>query len=113
MLLPDWRPKKRSVYYSRKPEWVDDWVYTEALTAKKFYNEDWEFWVWQESLKQNCNQAIAEDACIRGLKIALDRIKFVYGDNVGRWYLDFLDMGDIFRKVAHPDYTEVKLEGVK
>lgn len=112
MILPDWRPKKRSVYYQEKPLWLDDWVYIEALTAKRFYNEEWEFWVWQESLRENVSQAIAEDACIRGLKKALDQIKFVYGDKVGQWYLEFLEMGDIFRKVQHPEYKQKQLGGV-
>ena len=111
MILPSWRPRKRSVYYAEKPLWVDAWVYTEAITAKKFYNEEWEFWVWQESLNSNVSQAKAEDACIRGLKKALDQIKFVYGDKVGKWYLDYLDMGDIFAKVQHPQYEQFKLEG--
>lgn len=112
MLLPGWRPKKRPVYYAARPDWIDDWVYVEALTAKRFYNEDWEFWVWNESLNSNVSQAIAEDACIRGLKKALDRIKFVYGDKVGQWYLDYLDLGDLFTKVKHPEYTSKTLEGV-
>ena len=112
MILPSWRPKKRAVYYAEKPLWVDDWVYTEALTAKRYYNENWEFWVWQESLAHNCSQAIAEDACIRGLRKALNRVKFVYGDNVGKWYEDFLEMGDIFSRVKHPEYTSIALEGV-
>jgi hypothetical protein len=113
MLIPDWRPKRRSVYYSGRPEWIDDWVYTEAVTAKKFYNEEWEFWVWQEAMNRNVSQAVAEDACIRGLKQALDRVKFVYGDKAGKWYLEYLDMGDIFRKVQHPEYQSISLEGVK
>ncbi|MDE1868313.1 MAG: hypothetical protein KGI08_11485 [Thaumarchaeota archaeon] len=112
MLLPSWRPKKRSVYYAEKPDWIDDWVYTEAVTAKRFYNENWEFWVWQESLNSNVSQAIAEDACIRGLRKALSRVKFVYGDKVGEWYEQYLEMGDIFSKVKHPNYV-AKLEGVK
>lgn len=109
IVLPTWRPKKRSVYYDDKPDWVPDWVYTEAVSAKRFYNEDWEFWVWQESLNYNCSQAEAEDACIRGLKKVIDQIKFVYGDSVGTWYEQFLDMKDIFSKVQHPEYREVKL----
>jgi len=113
MLLPTWQPKKRSVYYQEKPDWVDDWIYIEAVTAKRFYNEQWEFWVWQESLKENVSQAIAEDACIRGLRKALNRVRFVYGDRVGQWYEGFLEMGDIFSKVKHPEYTETRLEGVK
>ena len=111
MLLPSWRPKKRSVYYAEKPEWIDDWIYTEAITAKRFYNEEWEFWVWNESLGRNVSQAVAEDACIRGLKKALDQVKFVYGDKVGQWYLEYLDMGDIFRRVQHPVYQKLKVEG--
>jgi hypothetical protein len=110
-VLPSWRPKKRQVYYTERPEWIEDWVYTEALTAKRFYNENWEFWVWEESMRANVSQAIAEDACIRGLKKALNRIKFVYGDKVGQWYEDYLEMGDIFRRVHHPEYTK-QLEGV-
>ena len=113
MILPSWRPKKRSVYYAEKPDWIDGWVYTEALTAKKFYNEEWEFWVWREALDHNCSQAIAEDACIRGLKKALDQVRFVYGDKVGQWYLEYLEMGDVFRKVQHPEYISKTLEGVK
>lgn len=113
MLFPSWRPKKRPIYYAARPDWIDDWVYVEALTAKRFYNEDWEFWVWNEALSSNVSQAVAEDACIRGLKKALDRVRFVYGDKVGKWYLEFLDIGDLLTKVKHPNYETIKLEGVK
>lgn len=107
-----WQPKLRQIKLHPKPDWVPYEVYSEAMTAKRFYNEQWEFWVWQESQNFNCSQAIAEDACIRGLKKALDRIKYVYGPRIGQWYIEFLDMGDIFDKVKHPEYKEVKLEGV-
>ena len=99
-----WRPKKRNIRFTEKPEWVPQHIYNEALSAKKFYNEDWEFWVWQESLKANVSVAVAEDACIRGLKKALNRIQFIWGQEVSQWYLEFLDMGDIFSKVKHPEY---------
>lgn len=107
-----WRPSLRNVTFEDKPDWIPEWVYTEAVTAKRFYNAMWEFWVWEESKRHNCSQAIAEDACIRGLKTALDRVKFVYGDKIAKWYVEFLDMKDIFSKVKHPEYKEVKLEGV-
>ena len=97
------------VTYQERPEQIPEWVYTEAKAAKMFYNENWEFWVWQESLSRNVSQAIAEDACIRGLKRALDRVKYVYGDKIARWYLDYLDMGDIFNKVRYPEYTSPHL----
>lgn len=112
MLVTGWRPKRRQVYYDEKPEFVPSWVYTEAVTAKRFYNENWEFWVYLESQTRNVSQAIAEDACIRGLKTALDRTDFVFGPQVGKWYREFLDMESIFTKVVHPMYTDVKLEGV-
>ena len=99
-----WMPKKRNVRYQEKPDWVPDSVYSEAQCAKRFYNEDWEFWVFAESQDANVSQAVAEDACIRGLKKALNRVSYVYGPKVGKWYEEFLDMGDIFDKVKHPEY---------
>jgi hypothetical protein len=56
IVLPSWRPKKRNVRYQECPEGVPDWVYTEAVAAKRFYNEDWEFWVWQTAQEHNCRQ---------------------------------------------------------
>lgn len=105
LIQTGWTPKKRNVRYQEKPDFVPDWVYTEAVTAKKFYNEDWEFWVWNVSRDNNCSQALAEDACIRGLKKTILQMYTVYGDRIGRWYEDYLDMKDIFSKVKHPDYV--------
>jgi hypothetical protein len=115
-----WVPRKRNVNYQEKPEYVPDWVYTEAQTAKRFYNEQWEFWVWEIAQRDNVSQAVAEDACIRGIKIALDRVNYAYssifgpqlGSKIAKWYLDYLGLEDIFSKVKHPEYKEVKLEGV-
>lgn len=109
MLIPSWRPKKRTVYYQDKPEWVPGDIYTEAVSAKRFYNENWEYWVYLTSLDANVSQATAEDACIRGLKKVMDQIDFVYGPKVAKWYREFMEMEDIFSKVVHPEYTEIKL----
>ena len=106
MLVQSWRPKKRNVRYQAKPDYVPDWVYTEALQAKKFYNEDWEFWVYRTAMDYNCSQAEAEDACIRGLYKVFLQLQVVYGPKVGKWYEDFLEMGDLFTKVQHPDYVK-------
>jgi hypothetical protein len=105
-----WKPKLRNIVMTERPEWVPEWVYTEAITAKRFYNGMWEFWVWEEAKRNNVSQAVAEDACIRGLKTAIDRVKYVYGAKIGKWYEEFLDMKDIFTKVKHPEYKVAKLE---
>lgn len=99
-----WMPKKRNVRYESKPEGIPDYVYQEAMIAKKFYNEDWEFWVWNVSKDYNIPLPQAEDACIRGIQKAIHRVKYVYGDKIASWYERYLDMGDIFRKVNHPTY---------
>lgn len=118
LIQTGWVPKKRNVKYQAKPDWVPDWVYTEAQAAKRFYNEDWEFWVYEVSKKDNVPLHVAEDACIRGIKKALDRVDFVYsgifgkqlGGRIARWYLDYLGLEDLFSKVSHPEYKEVRLE---
>lgn len=104
MLLPTWQPKLRNCRYQERPKEIPLPVYNEALCAKRYYNENWEFWVWQTSKEYNVSVAEAEDACIRGLKKSILQIYFVYGDKIGRWYEDFLDLGDIFTKVNHPIY---------
>jgi hypothetical protein len=104
MIVLGWKPQKRNVVFSEKPDWIDPWVYQQAQVAKKNYNEHWEFWVWQVSKEFNCSIAMAEDACIRGIQKEINRLKLIYGDRVGQWFEEFLDMGDIFRKVLHPDY---------
>lgn len=106
-----WQPKLRQIIIHDKPEYVPTEIYNEAMAAKRHYNEQWEFWVFLEATKANCSQAIAEDACIRGIRKELNKIKFVYGDKVGQWYEDFLDMKDIFTKVKHPVYIK-QLDGV-
>ena len=104
ILIPSWRPSRRNITYSEKPEEIPEYVYSEAKTAKFQYNENWEYWVWMVSRDYNCSIAEAEDACIRGIKKAILQLKLVYGDKIGQWFEDYLDMGDIFNKVTHPIY---------
>lgn len=101
-----WKPSIRNITFEDRPDFIDKSVYVEALAAKRFYNGMWEYWVFEESQKANVSQAIAEDACIRGIKTAINRIKFIYGDKVGQWYEDFLDMKDIFTKVKHFEHVK-------
>lgn len=109
MIVQSWRPKRRNVKYAEKPDWLPEQIYLEAKAAKRFYNEEWEFWVHIESIKANKNIAETEDACIRGLKKALDRIQFIWGPKVAKWYIEYLDMGDIFSKVKHAEIINPKL----
>lgn len=104
MIVTSWRPKKRNVVYQEKPDWLPQDIYTEALAAKKTYNEEWEFWVFEVANDYGVSLPEAEDACIRGIRKALYRVKFVYGDKVAKWYEEFLGMSDLFTKVQHPEY---------
>lgn len=106
LIQTGWKPSIRNITLQDKPEWVPDWVYTMATTAKYHYNQQWEFWVYKVSLDNNCSVALAEDACIRGIQKEINRFKFTYGDKIGGWFEDFLDMKDIFSKVRHPDYIK-------
>lgn len=101
-----WKPSMRNITVPEKPEWVPDWVFTIAVSAKYEYNARWEFWVYKVSLDNNCSVAKAEDACIRGIQKEINRFKLVHGDKIGAWFEEFLDMGDIFRKVQHPEYIK-------
>jgi hypothetical protein len=100
-----WKPSRRNITYEERPPEIPEWVYIQAITAKRQFNENWEFWVWQVSQDHNCSQAIAEDACIRGIKKEILRHRHIYGDAIGDWFERFLDMKDIFNKVSHPEYV--------
>lgn len=104
LIATGWTPRLRNVIIYPKPDYVPDWVYTQAIVAKRNYNENWDFWVHQVSLQFNVNISLAEDACIRGVKKEMNRFKLVHGDKVGKWFEEFMEMGDIFRKVNHPEY---------
>jgi len=99
-----WKPSRRNVKYDDRPEWVPDEIYKSAVAAKKQYNEEWEYWVWGVAQQYNVSQAEAEDACIRGLQKEIYKTKMVYGPRVGTWFEQYMDMGDIYRKVTHPEY---------
>ena len=106
--LNTWRPsvKQAQDVYDPKPDFVPDWVYNDAKMCKCQYNTNWEFWVWQVSQRDNVPLPIAEDACIRGIKKEFLRYRLIYGDRVGSWFEDFLDMNSVFRKVKHNDYRK-------
>lgn len=109
ILASSWRPRMRNITYSERPDFVDDAVYAQAKAAKWTYNANWEQWVWETAQRFNVNQAQAEDACIRGIKKEILKQYVVYGPQVGKWFEEFLDMGDIFNKVKHPEY-QLKLD---
>src|SRR5258708_32151855 len=104
LIATTWKPRKRNIILYPKPDWVPDWVYTQAITAKRAYNENWDFWVWQESRNNNRSISETEDAGIRGVQKEMHRFKLVYGDKIGKWFEEFMEMGDLFRKVKHPEY---------
>lgn len=105
-VLPTWQPRKRNCRYQDRPEGIPEWVYIQAMTAKRAYNEDWEFWVWRVSLDYNCSQAKAEDACIRGIQQEFLRFRLVYGDSIGEWFERYMEMGDLMKKVKHPEFLK-------
>lgn len=104
ILLTNWKPNIRKVVFQDQPEWIPDWLYTQAVAAKRKYNEQWDFWVWQVSRDFNVSQSLAEDACIRGIKKEILQQYVVYGPKIGKWFEEFLEMGDIFNKIKHPEY---------
>lgn len=106
MILTTWRPSQRNIKYAEKPDWVPDHIYNEAMAAKRAYNRDWEFWVWSTSQDFNVPVHVAEDACIRGIKKEFYKYSLVHGEKIGKWFEEFLEMGDIFNKVKHPEYEK-------
>lgn len=111
MLQLSWRPSKRNIRFQPKPDWVPEDVYKEALAAKRNYNERWEFFVWLTSQEYNVSQQVAEEACLRGLKKEFLKMRVIWGDKVGIWFEDFMEMGDIFRKIKLPEYKTQLEEG--
>lgn len=101
-VVTGWKPSLRNCTYEERPEWVPDEVYKSALAAKRTYNSGWEFWVWQVAQDYNVSQALAEDACIRGLIKEINRTRLVYGDKIGNWWEDFMDMKSLYAKVSQP-----------
>lgn len=104
VIITAWRPNLRKCVFQDRPDYVPIEVYNEAMTHKRQYNAEWEYWVWNVSQQYNCSQAVAEDACIRGIKKEFAKMCFIWGDKIGKWFEDFMEMGDIFNKVKHPEY---------
>lgn len=110
-LIPSWRPKASHMdVVPPKPEWVPDWVYTNALSARHQYNTNWEMWVYMVSVQNNKPLAETEDACIRGIKKMFLQNRYVYGDKIGQWFEDFMDMDSIFSRVRGWPQWEARLD---
>lgn len=96
------------------PDWLPEEVYKEACAHKRHYNAGWEEWVYHVALQHNVSQAVAEDACIRGIQKEFYKTRLAYaktygeelGNRVGVWFEQFMEMGDIFNKVKHPEYLK-------
>ena len=99
-----WKPQRRNGKYPEKPDWVPDDIYKSAAAAKRQYNADWDYWVWGVAQQYNVSQAEAEVACVRGIKKEFYKVRMVYGPRIGTWFEQYLDMGDIFDKIKHPEY---------
>lgn len=99
-----WKPNLRKCEFQPKPDFVPEEVYKEAVALKRHYNAEWEYWVWNVSEDFNVSQAEAEDACIRGIQKAFNQVYLIWGDKIGTWFEQFMELGDLTRKVDHPIY---------
>lgn len=102
--ITNWKPSLRNITVAERPDWVPVPIYQEALAAKRHYNAAWDWWVYEVSRTHNVPMAEAEEACVRGVKKEIAKTKFIYGDKIGTWFEEFLDMSSIFNKTQHPDY---------
>lgn len=106
LITSGWTPNEhRTLEYKPKPEGIPDWLYNEALAAKKQYNEGWEFWVQDVANTHNVTFGQAEIACIKGIDKACQRIYHLYGPRLGKWFVDYLEMESIFNKVKDISIT--------
>ncbi|OHE79021.1 MAG: hypothetical protein A3F67_10950 [Verrucomicrobia bacterium RIFCSPHIGHO2_12_FULL_41_10] len=94
-----WSPKPHKVKYPAKPKEVPEWLYNEAKAAKRQYNENWEFWVYETAKQHDVSIEEAERACIRGISRELFKIKLIYGSMLAGWFENYLEMSSIFEKV--------------
>lgn len=99
-----WKPNLRKCEFQPKPDFVPEDVYKEAMALKRHYNAEWEYWVWNVSEDFNVSQAEAEEACIRGIQKAFNQVYLIRGDKIGTWFEQFMELGDLMRKVDHPIY---------
>ncbi len=102
IITSSWTPNEhRTVGYKPKPENIPDFLYNEAVAAKKQYNENWEFWVQDVANTHNITFGQAEIACIKGIDRACQNVLSVYGPRLGKWFVDFLEMESVFSKVKN------------
>ena len=99
-----WVPKERNCVYQEKPGFVPEGVYKEALAAKRHYNANWEWWVFNTMQEYNVNEAEAWEACKRGILKEFLKWEVIYGDQVGKWCREFMEMDDIFNGLKLPEY---------
>ena len=112
IIINTWKPSLRKIRFQPRPDYVPKAVYSEAVGAKRVYNEHWEFFVFHTSQEFNVSQQVAEEACLRGLKKEFNKMRVIWGDKVGIWFEDFMEMGDIFRKIKLPEYKAQLVEEV-
>lgn len=113
VVITTWRPSLRKMIIQEKPDWLPEEIYKEAMAHKRHYNAEWEYWVWAVAEAHNCSQAVAEEACIRGIKKEFYKTRVAYtktygtelGNRIGLWFEQFMEMGDIFDKFRYPDYV--------
>ena len=114
LIITGWRPKLRTLVLQEKPDWLPEEIYKEACAHKRYYNAGWEEWVFHTADAYNVSQAEAEDACIRGIQKEFYKTRLAYtkaygeelGNRIGVWFEQFMEMGDIFNKVKHPEYLK-------
>lgn len=99
-----WKPSIRNIKLYDRPDWVPEVVYTEAVGAKYNYNAMWEFVVHRTASDYNVSQQIAEEAMLRGLDKEFKKMHVIWGDRIGQWFEDFMEMGDIFTKIKLNSY---------
>lgn len=100
----NWKPSIRNIKIYDRPDWIPEVVYTEAVGAKHNYNARWEYVVHRTALDYNVSQQVAEEAMLRGLDKEFKKMRVIWGDKIGKWFEDFMEMGDVFAKIKLNDY---------
>lgn len=112
IILDRWEPDpNRVVRYTPRPKWIPEWLYAEAVAAKKHYNEGWEGWVLDVSRRFDVSFENAEIACLKGISKECQNIIQVYGPKYGQWFVDYLEMEGIFKKVEKLKISKGEVNG--
>jgi hypothetical protein len=99
-----WIPRERNCVYQERPDFVPEEVYSEALAAKRHYNANWEWWLFDTMKQYNCSEAEAFEACKRGVLKEFLKWDVIYGYRIGKWTREFMEMDDIFNGLKTPNY---------